>query len=297
MLQHLIHGEWRMFFSLPLGPARLERPASVFRYTFEHFVHGLSRQADGSPASNRLSVVPIEAVAAGDKQVLAAGEQGKVGTLVVDLDVLADFPGVESVVVSTRLRASRPIPNIRELLFYPGTSFPDATTLRHLTGLVTLYSTVGSDVPLDLDAIPARQMRKLALTRWLAKSLAPLERITGLEQLKVDLFRDPLDAVAGMKDLQYLSINGPAKGWAKLRECTLLEEAHFIDVQIANLRCWNTWKRLRSFTLSGREVKSLAGLESFEQLEQLTLVNLRMQDLSPLRELPRLTALTLRMPA
>src|SRR4051812_35890645 len=105
-----------MHFSLPIGPVRLERPAPAFRYTFEHFVHGFSRQADGSPASNQLTVVPIEAVAVGDVQVLAACEQGKAGTLVIDLDMLADFPTVESVVVSTRIRASREIPNIRELL-------------------------------------------------------------------------------------------------------------------------------------------------------------------------------------
>jgi hypothetical protein len=77
----------------------------------------------------------------------------------------------------------------------------------------------------------------------------------------------------------------------------LLEEAHFIDVQIANLRRWNTWKRLRRFTLSGRGVKSLAGLEQLEQLDQLTLLNIGAQDLSPLRELSALTGLTLRMPA
>jgi hypothetical protein len=100
-----------------------------------------------------------------------------------------------------------------------------------------------------------------------------------------------------MKDLKYLSIKGPAKGWAKLRECTLLEEAHFIDVQIANLRRWNTWKRLRSFTLSGRGVKSLSGLENLESLETLTLLNMRTDELKALRELRQLTSLTLRMPA
>src|SRR5271165_6163967 len=117
-----------MLFSLPLGPARLERPESVFRYTFEHFVHGHRRQEDGLPGSNQLAVVQIEAVADGDVQVLAASEQGQAGTLVVDLGVLADYPGVESVLASTRVHAGRPLPNIRELLFYPGTSFPEAAT-------------------------------------------------------------------------------------------------------------------------------------------------------------------------
>ena len=286
-----------MSFSLPLGPARLARPGTVFRYTFEHFARGIYRKADGLPGLTQRSVVPIEAVKTGDRQVLAACEQGRAGTPVIDLDVLTEFPAVESVVVSTRLRASRQLPNIRELLFSSGTSFPDATTLRHFTGLEALYSTFGSDVKLDLDAIPASQMRKLAVNRWLTKSLAPLENMTGLAQFKAELFRDPLDHVARMIGLKYVSIIGPAKGWSKLRECTLLEEAHFINVQIANLRRWDTWKRLRSLTLSGRGVKSLAGLESIEQLKQLTLLNLHMRDLSPLRELSHLTDLTLRMPA
>ena len=287
-----------MFFSLPLGPARLERPASIFRYTFKHFADGLWRRTVGVPAWNQVSVVPIEAVAASDAQVLAACEGGKVGTPVIDLDVLADFPTVESVVASTEVRTGRALPGIRELLLSHGAPFPDAATLRHLTGLDSFYADpLHGNVRLDLEALPAGQMRKLALSRWLTRNLGPLEKMTGLEQLKMNLFREPLDPVARMANLKYLSINGPARGWAKLRECALLEEAHFIDVQIANLRRWNTWKRLRHFTLSGRGVKSLAGLESCEQLEQLTLLNLRMEDLSPLRELSGLTDLNLRMPA
>jgi hypothetical protein len=284
--------------SLPLGSARLERPANLFRYTFEHFARAPQRQADGSTVATQLNVVPIEAVAAGDVQVLAACEQGKQRTPVIDLDVLADFPTVESVVATTQLQAGRELPHIRELLLYPTAPLPDASTLRHLTGLESLYALpFAGNVRLDLDALPAGQMRKLAFNRWLTGSLAALEKMTGLEQLKADLFHDPLDAVARMTDLKFLYIRGPAKGWAKLRECTLLDEAHLIEVQIANLRRWNTWKRLRRFTLSGRGVKSLAGLESFEHLEQLTLLNLRMEDLTPLRDLSRLTELTLRMPA
>ncbi len=246
----------------------------------------------------QLTVVPIEAVAAGDGQVLAACEIGKERTPVIDLDVLVDFPTVESVIASTQVRASRQLPDIRELLLYPTAPIPEASTLRRLTGLESLYAMPPcGEMRLNLDALPAEQMRKLALNRWLNLSVAPLEKMTGLVKLSADLFHDSLDAVARMTDLQYLRILGPAKGWAKLRECTLLEEAHLIDAQIANLRRWNTWNRLRRFTLAGRGVKSLAGLESFQQLEELTLLNLRMEDLMPLWELSRLAALTLRMPA
>ena len=287
-----------MLDSLPLGEARLKRPASVFRYTFEHFARGLWRKADGLPGFFEPSVVPIEAVAAGDTQVLAAREQAKDKTPLIDLDVLAGFPAVESVIASTCLRANTAIPNLRELLLSTAAPFPDSATLRNLPALESFYALLTHATQLlNLDSLPAQQMRKLALTRWLTRSLVPLQRMNALEQLRIDLFRDSLETVAKMANLTYLSVKGPAKGWAKLRECVLLEEAHLIEVQIANLRRWNTWQRLRSLTLSGQGVKSLAGLESIEHLEQLTLLNLRMENLSPVRELSRLRELTLRMPA
>jgi hypothetical protein len=240
-------------------------------------------------------MIPIEAVAPGDVQVLAADEARSRDTLVIDLDVLAGFPSVESLVASTTVKASRQLPSLRELLLSHA-AMPEAETLRQLTGLQSLDALpVVSSGRLDLDALPATQMRQLALTQWFTASFAPLERMTGMEQLRVEMHRDPLDPISKMTDLKYLHVRGPAKGWTKLRECVRLEGAHLIDVQIANLRRWNTWTRLRNFTLSGRGVGSLAGLETFEQLEELTLLNLRMEDLSPLRELPRLSTLTLRM--
>jgi hypothetical protein len=291
-----------VFGSLLPGPERRKRPESVFRYTFDHFLDNRSRRSTDLPDNTRPSIVPIEAVAPGDVQVLAAHERGaKAGTPVIALDVLADFPSVESVVASTTVRAGRELPRIKELLIASAGPVPDATTLRRLTGLEALYalhsSPVHGNLHLDLDSLPASQMRKLALSRWLTKSLAPLERMTGLEQLSVDLFRDPLDAISRMTNLSYLRVLGPAKGWATLRNCTMLEEAHLINVQIANLRRWTTWQQLRILTLAGRGVKSLEGLGSSQGLEQLTLLNLTMNDLSPLRELRHLQALTLRMVA
>ena len=288
-----------MLVSLPLGTERSQRPASVFRYTFKHFADGLWLVRKNLPDPGVLSIVPIEAAAPGDKQVLAAQElAGKLATPVIDLDVLADFPSVESVVASTRVQAARDLPHVRELLMCGYAPLPEAATLRHLTGIEALWAShFHSTVPLDLESLPARQMRKLAVNRWFTKSLAPLEEMTKLEMLRLDVCRDPLDPVSKMPNLRYLHVKGPAKGWAKLHECTMLEKASFIDVQIANLRRWNTWKRLRRFTLSGRGVKSLTGLEGFEQLEELTLLNTRTDDLSPLRELAGLTKLTLRLPA
>src|SRR6266851_8482198 len=111
---------------------------------------------DALPASPPLSVVPIEAVADGDLQVLAARVEGKERTPLIDLDVLAGFPAVESLVASTRLRASRQLPSIRELLLSSAAPLPEASTLRHLTGLEALYAQpTHGNVHLDLDALPA----------------------------------------------------------------------------------------------------------------------------------------------
>ena len=284
-------------FSLPLGPARLERPRSVFRYTFRHFVDAPFRHRKNYLPPER-GIVPIEAVDAGDMQVLAAQEPTNSKTPVIDLDILSNFPSVESLVISTQVRATRDLPHIRELLFAYVVSLPDAATLKKFTGLQTLFALpVACDSRIDLDAVPAEQMRDLAVSHWFTKNLAPLEKMTGLRQLRANLFHDSLDSVSKMPQLTFLNIHGPATGWAKLRECALIEEAHLIDVHIANLRRWNTWKRLRSLVLSGRGVKSLTGLESSENLSQLTLLNLDMSDLAPLRELAHLQELTLRMVA
>jgi hypothetical protein len=243
-----------------------------------------------------IPIVPVEAAAPGDAQVIAAHAPNTPAEPVIDLGVLKDILSVESVVVSTRVVSTQALPNIRELLFTFGTLAPEPATLREFTGIVALHAGFAAGGHrLDLESLPAEQMRKLAVNRWSVKSLVPLERMRGLRRLSADLFRDPVDAIGLMHNLEYLRLRGPAKGWAKLRDCTRLEEAVLIDVQIANLRRWNTWPRLRKLTLAGRGVKSLAGLESSQTLDQLTLLNLRMNDLTPLRELPRLTALELRM--
>ncbi len=280
-----------MFFRLPPGPARLERPENPRRVAFEDFLLGVRLGKFGP-------LIPIEAVAAGDAQVVAAAETGVSRAAPFDLDVLADFASVESVIASAPVRAGRELPHIRELLMVSGAPQPDAETLRNLTGLETLWALPTScNTRLPLDAVPAAQMRKLAVGHWFTKSMAPLAAMTGLTKLRLDLFREPLDDVSQMADLSYLHIKGPAKGWAKLGRCTQLEEAHLIEVQIANLRRWNNWQKLSVLVLSGRGVKSLAGLEACRALRRLTLLNLSMRDLSPVALLPELESLELRMAA
>ncbi len=285
-----------MLDSLPSGAARQQRPAAVVRYRFEDFEAASRGHIRRLPRTLPIPIVPIEAVAAGDVQVIAARDPARFGEPVIDAGVLADFPSVESVVASTRLACSRGVPNVRELLFTYGTPAPDAASLRQFPALSALHLRWGAGGHrLDLESIDPEPMRKLALNRWFVKDLAPLARMTKLRQLHLELFRESLEPVAAMRDLEYLYVRGPAKGWAALRDCTGLEEAHLIDVQIANLRRWNAWPGLRRLTLSGRGVKSLAGLEASQNLEELTLLNLDMSDLSSLRELRHLKSLQLRM--
>jgi hypothetical protein len=251
-------------------------------YSWEDFENPFARR-------ERPTLTAVENVQPGDRMVSSENSG--------DLDTLADFPSVEAVVVKNPVRATRDLPGIRELLLsWRATGFPDRETLGHLPSLDTLYAARFGGFPkLDMEPLPAPQMRKLAVNRWTTRSLEPLNRMPNLTHLHLDLFRDPLDAVTKMAALVYLHVKGPAKGWAGLRACTLLEEAQLIEVQVANLRRWNTWGCLRKLALAGRGIQSLDGLEASQTLQELTLVNMRTENLGPVGALAKLERLTLRM--
>ena len=142
-------------FSLPLGPARLERPRSVFRYTFRHFVDAPFRHRKNYLPPER-GIVPIEAVVAGDMQVLAAQEPTNSKTPVIDLDILSNFPSVESLVISTQVRATRDLPHIRELLFAYVVSLPDAGRFGGHFRVAGLHSCAGLAAGRDAGSRPDR---------------------------------------------------------------------------------------------------------------------------------------------
>src|SRR4051794_37018743 len=126
-----------MRHELPLGDERLKRPATIFRYRFEHFARfGALEQRDRLPDHTETYVVPIEAVQPGDVQVVAAraltpGPE----PLVIDLDPLAALSSVESIIATTVVRARRELPFIRELLVTAYSDLPECATLRQMTGL------------------------------------------------------------------------------------------------------------------------------------------------------------------
>jgi hypothetical protein len=283
--------------ALAAGAERFERPRQIVRYTFEMFARrGVLEHKGPAPPYDQHCVIPIEAVADGDEQVVAARAPAPQSAEPVELASLASFPSVVSVIASAPITTSRELPGVRELLVTANAPIPESTTLRRLTGLQSMFSTVGFAARLNLDDLPAAQMRELAVNRWKLTSYQALARMTNLIRLTADLFREPLDPIAGMPSLEFLVVRGPAKGWAKLRECKGLRSAAFSDVQMANLKRWNTWRELEELSLTGRGLKSLAGLEACSRLQYLTLCNMQMSNLGPLTELPCLSHLTLRLP-
>jgi hypothetical protein len=289
--------------ALPLGAARLIRPSSVRRIRFDDFIRPPGRSDNVSGMLRRLAVggtlpvVPIEAVTSGDDQVLAAREPGKGNSPLIDLDVLAGFPSAESIIASTITKATRELPAIREVIMCGHQPSMDTATLAKFTGLGSLVIRFFScNAGLDLGCLPASWMRQLAVSRWDVESLAPLGQMITLRQLEIECFRASLQPLSNLHDLTHLKVIGEAKAWSSLRECTQLEQVSLHDVQMASMKRWNTWQRLRTALLGGRGLKSLAGIEACQQLQSLFLGNFRTGDLSPLRELPDLTDLTLGVP-
>jgi hypothetical protein len=172
---------------------------------------------------------------------------------------------------------------------------PDALTIENLIGLESLYAAGAyGNVRIALDHLPRNLMRQLSIPRWAVQDIDAVRKLTNLRELAFELYpTDGIEPISALNDLTYLRVSS-GKGWASLRECVKLEEAHLIDVRIANLRRWGTWKRLRRLVLTGTGLKSLAGMEQFENLENLILTMVGCKDLEPLSGLAHLTDLTLR---
>jgi hypothetical protein len=87
----------RMRDDLPLGDERLKRPSEQFRYTFEHFARlNHLPQREPMPDARENHVIPIEAAADGDSQVIAARPMTGPNNLIIDLDPLSSLPSVSN---------------------------------------------------------------------------------------------------------------------------------------------------------------------------------------------------------
>ena len=76
------------------------------------------------------------------------------------------------------------------------------------------------------------------------------------------------------------------KGMDRLAPLTEVEEAEFNEGTVSSLRPFVRWRRLRSLTVVGRKLKSLAGIEGLAAMEDLYLYNPSITDLSPLSAVP-----------
>jgi hypothetical protein len=240
-------------------------------------------------------MVPIEAAGPGDSQVLVARFPGRPGEPVIAIDGLAQAPEIDSLIVSTEIRLSRPLPSVRELLLPRLTPVPPAGVLTNLPELRTLHAPL--PMPGRTLAVEALAPNLTDLTAHRA-CLADVEGIGGLAGLRsLQLYLEPGDSVvpvARLTGLVRLRVGGRrVTGWPALAACQLLEEAELDGLTGANLRQFAGWTRLRRLTVSGRGLRSLAGIEEFAALEELELRMVSIENLKPLAALSRLRSLRL----
>src|SRR5262249_21242156 len=199
------------------GIERYERPAGPLR-TGRPVAARLVRPGDRYPAGE---MVPIEAAAPGDTQVLAARFPGRTGEPVIDLAPLAGLPAVSSVIASTDVQASRPVPSVRELLLPGRTPVPPADALADLPRLRTFYAPRAmSTRTLAVEALPPG-LADLTLGRSCLAGVAPLGGLGGLRSLEIDLYPgDSVQPIGLLTGLVRLRAGGQrVTGWRALAAC------------------------------------------------------------------------------
>lgn len=240
-------------------------------------------------------MVPIEAAGRGDTQVLIARFPGRPGEPMVAIDGLVQAPEIDSLIVSTEIRLSRPLPSVHEMLLPRGTPLPTAETLTHLSGLRTLYAPSPTTVrTLAVSALPAG-LTDLTAHRGSLADIEGVGGLSGLRSLKLSLYPgDSVTPLGRLRGLIRVGIDGPkVTGWRALAECMQLEEAQLKGITGANLQPYAGWTRLRRLAITGPGLRSLSGLDNLAMLEDLELQMLGVEDLAPLAALSKLRSLSL----
>jgi hypothetical protein len=270
---------------------RSRRPSELRRLTFDDVV-----DAGGSMLVRGYArIVPIESVQPGDEQVFAArAPRPAIGPL-IDLDVLAQYPTVRSVVASTSVRTARALPSVSELLLTGVLScpLPDPETLANLPALETLWATWALRTHrLILGNDQAARLRRLGIARYLLPGDNPIGSLSayvGLRQLELkDCLRtESVAPLAALTELTRLSADAGG-GWNQLAACSQLESVSAFRPRIKDLRRLNTWRRLHHLVLSMGPMETLDGMEAFENLESLALRALRIDSVAQLAGLGNL---------
>lgn len=265
------------------GNERGQRPVSPRRLTF-----GSLMATEVAPRTDCRGLIPIEVVQPGDEQVFAARWPHQRDTPIIDLDKLADVPSVTSIVASTVVRARRTIPQVRELLLVAMGRLVDIDTLGCLPGLNTLcvlYWIDGFDprrLPQGLEALRIDRTS-------LPDGLSSLSRLTNLRKLdlRTGYPKDSMRPLSTMTRLTHLKAENVKAAWTSMAGCTELEEVDMTP-RLDSLRPFKRWTKLRKLTIRGRGLKSLDGIEQFENLESLTFHGTAFRDFSLLARLTKL---------
>ena len=148
---------------------------------------------------------------------------------------------------------------------------------------------------------------------WRESSVAFLAELPRLKEVSIwSRFVTDLEPLSGLSRLQYLSLLCPAKTnmdftvFPELKELFLewrkeydaihgnnqLQKIHILKYPHADLTKWRRSARLRVLGISDAKLKTLEGLESFPNLQELSLVQCRtVKSLDPVRFTPRIKSL------
>lgn len=255
---------------------------------------------DSALAAYAHAIVPIEHVRAGDHQVVV---QGRVGDDRPDdvavLDDLGRIDSLESIIADRPIRLTQPLPGIRELIVTTLTPPPDDSTLRHLPNLARLcLGRSATESKIDLRTLGGMpDLVDLRFDALQVGDIEPIAGLTGLRRLRIEhqTFQS-IAPVAAATGLRWLAI-GWWKGMDRLGSLTDLEHVELNEGTISSLRAFRELRRLRSLTIFGRRLKSIAGIEQLDALEDLFLYNPGVADLTPLAAPQGLRRLRLDMPA
>jgi hypothetical protein len=241
------------------------------------------------------AIVPIESVRAGDEQVFAARAPRRASGPIIDLDVLAEYPTVDSIVVSTPVRTSRELPNVTELLLTGVLAgpVPDPETFAHLSALESLWAGwAPRNRWLDISDEQATRLRRLGVAQYLLPGDHPIGSLcafVGLRQLELRhcLPTESVAPLAALTELRRLSADAGG-GWNQLAACSQLESVSAFRPRIKDLRRLSTWHRLCHLVVSMGPMETIDGIEAFENLESLALRALRINSVGQLAGLPAL---------
>ncbi len=243
----------------------------------------------------REHIVPWDVARAGDEQVaipllLRDGTSDRSSSFPLDT-LSGELTSVESVVASSPVHATRPLPNIRELILMKVIPNPELWDfLPNLEALAVLLP----PSTFDLGQLPVT-LRMLAL-HWLPRQTQSwfdqLQGFTRLEKLTIEMYVSfSVEPIANLRRLRELVLDG-GKHLSKLRKLRDLERAEFSEVKLASLDAFKGWTRLRRLLV--HEVKDLSGIEGMVSLEDLALIGRKLPvDLGPLSLLPKLRRLRL----